>query len=35
MSRLALGHHPHDRVGGDQDGADHDRHGGRYRQNDD
>jgi len=35
MSRLALGHHPHDRPGGDQDDADHDRHGGRHRQDDD
>jgi hypothetical protein len=35
MSRLALGYHPHDRSSGDQDGADHDRHGGRHRQDDD
>jgi hypothetical protein len=32
---LALGHHPHDRADGDQDGADHDRHGGRHRQDED
>jgi hypothetical protein len=35
VSRLALGRHPHDRAGGDQDGADHDRHGGHHRQDDD
>jgi hypothetical protein len=35
MSGLALGHHPHDRADGNQDGAGHDRHGGRHRQDDD
>jgi hypothetical protein len=35
MSRLTPGHHPHDRADGDQDDADHDRHGGHHRQDDD
>jgi len=35
MSRLMLGHHPHDRADGHEDDADHDRHGGRHRQDDD
>jgi hypothetical protein len=35
MSRLGLGQHPHDRIRGDQDDADRDRHGSRHRQDDD
>jgi hypothetical protein len=35
MRGLVLGHHAHDHAGGYQDGADHDRYGGRHRQGDD
>jgi len=35
MSRLTPIHHPHDRAAGDQKGAEHDRHGGHHRQDDD
>ncbi len=35
MRRLMLGHKPHDHARDHQDGADHDRHGSRHRQDDD